>query len=133
MDQPPPTSPPGWNGWLLRPRDQRTVVLVVALGWLATGLGWWWQGGFVGKLVDIDRAGPLDYRFAVDVNRADWPELAQLPEIGETLARAIVASREREGPFCRADDLLRVRGIGRRTLERMRPYLARLPDDPPMP
>lgn len=117
----------------MRPRDQRTLALVVGLGWLAAVGGWWWQGGFTGQVVDIDRAPALDYRLVIDVNRAAWPELAQLPEIGETLARAIVDSRAREGPFRRADDLLRVRGIGRRTLARMQPYLARLPEDPPSP
>jgi competence protein ComEA len=47
----------------------------------------------------------------------------QLPEIGEALAKGIVESREQDGPFASHDDLDRVRGIGPKTLERIRPYL----------
>jgi competence protein ComEA len=61
------------------------------------------------------------------INQADWPELAELPEIGPTLARRIVESRESAGPFADHEDLRRVRGIGPLTLERMRPYLLPMP------
>ena len=64
----------------------------------------------------------------MDLNEADWPELAQLPDIGETLARRIVESRNRDGPFLDHEDLQRVRGIGPRTLDRVRPYLRPMPE-----
>ena len=57
------------------------------------------------------------------VVRSDWPELSQLPGIGEALARRIVESREADGPFADHQQLRRVRGIGPRTLERSTPYL----------
>jgi competence protein ComEA len=47
--------------------------------------------------------------------------------VGETLARRIVETRAAEGPFVDFDDLRRVRGIGPKTLERMKPYLRPLP------
>ena len=47
--------------------------------------------------------------------------------LGETLARRIVETREQAGPYGDHDDLLRVRGIGPRTLEGMRPYLLPMP------
>jgi len=56
-----------------------------------------------------------------------WPELAQLPGIGESLGRRIVESRRQDGPFIDHDDLRRVQGIGPRTLERLKPYLCPLP------
>lgn len=67
---------------------------------------------------------PLTFEFRVDVNSASWPELSQLPRIGETLARRIVEEREQNGPFFSPDDLTRVRGIGPKTLEQILPYLA---------
>ena len=85
------------------------------------------QGGFRGGLIEIDRAGPLEARFRVDINQAEWPELSQLPEVGETLARRIVDSRTANGPFRDNDDLRRVRGIGPRTMERIKPYLLPMP------
>ena len=61
----------------------------------------------------------------LDVDRASAAELERLPGIGPSLAARIVAEREQNGPFGGADALRRVRGIGPRTLERIRPYLAR--------
>ncbi len=91
------------------------------------GLYWVVQGGPRGELIEIDRATPLTARYLVDVNKADWPELAEIPNIGETLARRIVESRVKDGLYRDHTDLRRVRGIGPRTLERMEPYLLPMP------
>ncbi|OYV95602.1 MAG: hypothetical protein B7Z73_02330 [Planctomycetia bacterium 21-64-5] len=89
---------------------------------------WWYrQGGADGRLIEIDREPPRTARFLVDVNQADWPELAQLPGIGQTLAQRIVTSRQERGPFLDHSELRRVRGIGPKTLEKMRPYLRPIP------
>lgn len=58
-------------------------------------------------------AGPID------INRATEQELRQLPGIGPTLARRIIEAR----PFQRVEDLRRVRGIGAKTLDRLRPFI----------
>ena len=113
--------------WLLRRADQGAVGLLV-LACLGAMAGWWIsQGGLQGRLVEVDRAPHSMARFEVDINQADWPELSQLPTIGETLARRIVQSRQQRGPFHDLDDLRRVRGIGPKTLETMRPYLRPMP------
>jgi competence ComEA-like helix-hairpin-helix protein len=59
-------------------------------------------------------------RLTVPVNQADAAELATLPGIGPRLAARIVASRRREGPFRRPEELRRVRGIGPRLVARIR-------------
>ena len=74
-------------------------------------------------MVEWDKPRPQVAKFQVDVNTADWPELAQLPGIGTTLAQRIVEVRESEGPFTDANSLRRVRGIGPITLRRIEPYL----------
>jgi competence protein ComEA len=113
---------------LLRRADQAVVGLAVAAAIVSMSLYWVVQGGLTGGLIDIDRAEPLTAKFLVDINQADWPELAVLPEIGPTLARRIVDSRETAGPFVDHEDLRRVRGIGPLTLDRMRPYLLPMPN-----
>jgi competence protein ComEA len=55
------------------------------------------------------------------LNVADAQELCQLPGVGPARAEKIIALRERLGRFRSVRQLLRVRGIGRRTLERLRP------------
>ena len=95
---------------------------------LAAMAGWWIaQGGLGGRLIEIDRAEPLTTSFQVDINAAEWPELMQLPGIGEVRAKRIVESRLKDGPFADQDDLRRVRGIGPKTLEQIRPYLRPMP------
>src|SRR5688572_24259786 len=69
------------------------------------------------------RNRPLGAAERIDPNRAVEAELDRLPGVGPGAARAIVESREREGAFTGPEDLLRVRGIGAATLDRMRPYL----------
>ncbi len=60
----------------------------------------------------------------LDVNAADAGELAAaLPGIGAVKAAAIVAHREAHGPFESPEALLAVKGIGPKTLERLRPLL----------
>lgn len=52
----------------------------------------------------------------LDVNAATAEELAALPGIGATKAAAIVADRERNGPYSSCQDLTRVTGIGSATV-----------------
>ena len=60
----------------------------------------------------------------VNINTATAEELVRVPGIGPARAAAIVQLRERARRFNHAEDLLRVRGIGRVGFRRMRPYLA---------
>lgn len=60
----------------------------------------------------------------VNVNTATETQLEDLPGIGPTLAAAIVAERERNGPFRSADDLTRVHGIGAGRLAQLRDFVA---------
>ena len=78
-------------------------------------------------MVEIDQAAPQAARFEVDINKAEWPELATLPGVGRKLAERIVETRQQGGPYADIDDLRRVRGIGPRTLETLRPYLRPMP------
>lgn len=55
----------------------------------------------------------------VDVNRDTLEQIATLPEVGPEIAKRIVEGR----PYSNADDLLKVKGIGPKTLEKMRPRL----------
>jgi len=114
---------------LLRRADQAVIASLTAAAIVGAAVWWVRAGGLRGELVVIDDAAPLDYRFLVDVNEAEWPELAQLPGIGPVLARRIVDSRAADGDYRTVDDLERVNGVGPRRLEEMRRYLLPLPED----
>lgn len=60
----------------------------------------------------------------IDPNRASVSELVRLPGIGPSLAGRIVADRDQHGAFPSPQALLRVRGIGPKTLDRIRGFLS---------
>lgn len=59
----------------------------------------------------------------LDLNAATAADLEALPGIGPRTAAAIVAHRERHGPYASVEALLDVRGIGPATLAEVRPLL----------
>lgn len=126
MPERPP--PPTRAQLVLRRGDQLAVALLLAFGLVAMA-GYWarhaWQGD---RLIEIDRAPKTRTAYVVDINEAGWPELSQIPGLGETLARRIVDRRAEQGPYRDLDELRDIQGIGPRTLERMRPFLLPIPD-----
>jgi competence protein ComEA len=67
----------------------------------------------------------------VILNTASVDELRRLPGVGEKRANAILALRTRLGRFRAVEDLLKVKGIGRATLKRLRPLVRLDPLPPP--
>jgi comEA protein len=60
---------------------------------------------------------------AVNINTATKAELMRLPGIGAVYAERIVAYRNDHGPFTSVDGLAKVDGIGKKRLERLRPFV----------
>lgn len=68
---------------------------------------------------------------AIDPNNAEWFQLAQLPGLGESIAKRVVEFRERQRAdgstdqpvFLHANDMIQVKGIGSKTVRRIRPFL----------
>jgi competence ComEA-like helix-hairpin-helix protein len=58
----------------------------------------------------------------VNVNTADEAQLCLLPGIGPKTAQKIILSRQKR-PFKKVKHLLRVKGIGRKTLKKLLPYV----------
>jgi len=68
------------------------------------------------------RAAATDVDHRVDINTASAAELASLPGIGDSKAKAIIEYRAAD-PFRTVEDLKKVKGIGDKIFESLRPNL----------
>ena len=59
----------------------------------------------------------------VDINSASAADLEKVPGIGPSLARRIVEFRDKNGPYSTVEDLLKIQGIGEKSLSHFREYL----------
>ncbi|HET6930005.1 MAG TPA: helix-hairpin-helix domain-containing protein [Candidatus Acidoferrum sp.] len=59
----------------------------------------------------------------ININTAGATELQQVPGIGPSTAQKILDTRKSYGAFRSVDDLLAIKGIGPKKLEKMRKYL----------
>ena len=59
----------------------------------------------------------------VDLNQASAEELTTIPGVGAALAQRIIEFREKEGPFRRVEDLMKVKGIGEKSFQKMRNHV----------
>jgi len=69
------------------------------------------------KMASIDVA-------TINVNTATVKELQSLPGIGQVTAERIIEYRTDHGPFAAVDDLAKVKGIGKKSLEKIRELVA---------
>jgi competence ComEA-like helix-hairpin-helix protein len=60
----------------------------------------------------------------VNINSADATQLALLPRVGPSVAQRILEYRKQNGPFKKAEDLMLVQGIGEKTYQLIKPYVA---------
>jgi competence protein ComEA len=78
------------------------------------------EGRLPGSRSDL---GPKTTGRVIDPNLASKADLETLPGIGPVLAQRIIDYRRAHGPYKNIADLRKVSGIGRKKLEKMKPYL----------
>jgi competence protein ComEA len=100
-----------WPGWTGHGWQRYLWIAALVIGLATAGL-------YLYKDIRAELV-PGEGDLIVNVNSATLPELETIPGIGPALSRQIVAGR----PYARIEDLERVRGIGRYTLNSIRPYV----------
>ncbi len=73
----------------------------------------------LGLLADVQ-----NQKGVVNINTASEKELKLLPRIGDVVAKRIVEFREKNGKFQKLEDLMLVKGIGKKMFETLKPYIA---------
>lgn len=114
-------TPTSWL-WLTK-RDQLFIGVFATVFLALSGYHWATLGGWGMRPIELERLPARQYDFRIDINSASWVEWTQIESIGEVTAQKILADREANGPFRNVKDLLRVKGIGPKKLEMMRPFL----------
>lgn len=66
---------------------------------------------------------PREVAGVININAASAKELELLPGVGHKTAGLIVAYREKT-PFKAPHDIVKVKGVGERTFNKIKPYLA---------
>ena len=59
----------------------------------------------------------------LNINTATEAELQTLPSIGPQMAKRIIQYRKENSNFKSVDDLIGVKGIGQKTLDKIKPYI----------
>jgi len=76
-------------------------------------------GFCLGLLADVP-----NQKGTVNINTASQQELKLLPRIGDVVAKRIVEFREKNGKFQKLEDLMLVKGIGKKLFETLKPYIS---------
>lgn len=78
------------------------------------------SGGDTLKTASAEQAEAVAADERVNLNTADMTELEQLHGVGPKTAQAIIDFRDAQGEFTSPDQLLAIKGIGEKTLAKMR-------------
>ncbi len=90
------------------------ICRAIALVWLFTALA------LASTASAATKKPPLK---PINLNSATSDELQEVPGIGPATADKILQMRKSYGPFKSVDDLVAIRGIGKKRLDKMRKYL----------
>jgi competence protein ComEA len=80
------------------------------------------------QVIEQTENGPLSlnskqFEGCININQATIEELQGLPGIGSVIAKRIYDDRMGRGAYHSIDELLKVKGIGLKKLDRLRPFV----------
>lgn len=86
-------------------------------------LGIWKQKDSVGMIVQTKEAAIMENLFPLNINTATQKELEMVPGVGPGKAISIIEFRQQNGSYSAVEDLLKIKGFGPATLDKLRPYV----------
>ena len=76
------------------------------------------------KIESLDARDRINFFLPIDINRATIEDFMLIPGVGEKTAQSIVWFREKNKGITDLQDLIKIRGIGEKKLNRMLPYVS---------
>lgn len=108
-------------------RAERAAIAILAALLIAGITFGAWKGASNRIKIRVDRTrgqthaeDPVGPSLKVDINHASAQELCRLSGVGEILAGRIVEYRSSNGPFASAEDIKKVKGIGKALFDRIK-------------
>tara|TARA_R110000868_G_scaffold235273_9_gene489159 strand:- start:17260 stop:19176 length:1917 start_codon:yes stop_codon:yes gene_type:complete len=80
-------------------------------------------GSIVARAKEASKGDAIEVVYPININTADQATLQLLPGIGEAYAKRIIEYRLQNGGFSAIDELMEIRGIGEKRLQRLRPVV----------
>lgn len=74
-----------------------------------------------GNVADSEKSAEQTKR--VNINTAGLVELQNIPGVGEKKAQTIIDYRNKHGAFKKVQDLTKVKGIGTKSFQKMKPFI----------
>ncbi len=71
----------------------------------------------------IENVKTTSQKVAVDINNASYEKLRELPGIGGVYAQRIINYRQKKGGFKKPEELINIKGIGKKTYKKMERYV----------
>lgn len=75
------------------------------------------------ETVVAEPTNPARSKIKININEASAAELQKVPKIGPVLANKIIEYRLQNGNFSKIEDMINVKGIGKKTLNKIKDYL----------
>ena len=76
------------------------------------------------KIENLDASARINFFLPIDINTATIEDFTLIPGVGEKTAQSIVSFREKNKGITDLQDLIKIRGVGEKKLNRMLPYLS---------
>jgi competence protein ComEA len=99
---------------------RRCVVAVLAIGLIAVSVA---TAPVLAQNGSRTAAAEGPPAAKIDLNQATLDQLETIPGVGPSLARRILDFRTEQGPFRRIEDLLKIKGIGEKSFQKMQAYV----------
>lgn len=94
---------------------------------LDASLGLWKYPNKIGTKVsrtkELKKSDAAEVVYPININTADQATLQLLPGIGATYAKRIIEYRKQNGGFKKIEELTKIKGIGEKRLQRLRPVV----------
>ncbi len=100
-------------------KEEKTVLFIILIAFLS-GILFNFLFSYKEKIKEVPAKKE---KILININTADESELSKLPGIGLNYAKNIIEYRKINGKFKKIEDVLKVKGIGKKKFEKIKDFI----------